>query len=67
MINKPIILIVDDTATNIDILIEYLDSRYEILVALDGKNALEIINEEKIDLILLDIVMPDIVILNMIQ
>ncbi|HRF56014.1 MAG TPA: response regulator [Campylobacterales bacterium] len=52
------ILIVDDTETNIDILVELLGDEYDILVALDGKSALEIASEEIVDLILLDIMMP---------
>lgn len=52
------ILVVDDTETNIDILVGLLGS-YDIAVAKDGKSAIEICNEEKIDLILLDIMMPD--------
>ncbi len=52
------ILIVDDTETNIDILVELLGDEYDILVALDGKSALEIAKEEIVDLILLDIMMP---------
>ena len=57
MINKNILL-VDDTETNIDILIGLLGDTYEVLVALDGQSALEIVNEERVDLILLDIMMP---------
>lgn len=53
------ILIVDDTETNIDILVELLGDEYDILVALDGKSALEIAKEERVDLILLDIMMPE--------
>jgi len=61
MLNKKhTILIVDDTATNIDILLELLDSDYDVLVSLDGTNALEILKVEQVDLILLDIMMPDI-------
>ena len=52
------ILIVDDTETNIDILVELLGDFYEIVVALDGISALEILQEQEIDLILLDIMMP---------
>ena len=52
------ILIVDDTPTNIDILIEYLEIDYELLIAVDGLNALEILKKETPDLILLDIMMP---------
>jgi diguanylate cyclase (GGDEF)-like protein len=59
MDNKKTVLIVDDTETNIDILLEILDDKYDILVSLDGKGALEILQEERVDLILLDIMMPE--------
>ncbi len=59
MLEKKTILIVDDTETNVDVLLDILDERYDLLVALDGETALEILREEKIDLILLDIMMPD--------
>nr|WP_321403535.1 two-component system response regulator [uncultured Desulfobacter sp.] len=52
------ILVVDDTETNIDILMETLGDDYDIRVALDGESALENVAEEKPDLILLDIMMP---------
>ena len=52
------ILVVDDTETNIDILMETLGDDYDIRVALDGESALENVEEEKPDLILLDIMMP---------
>jgi two-component system, glycerol uptake and utilization response regulator len=57
---KKTILIVDDTETNIDILLELLGNEYDILVALDGKSAFDILEEEVVDLILLDIMMPEI-------
>ncbi len=57
MENKQTILIVDDTKDNIDILINLLNN-YDVIPALDGNTALEIIEEENIDLILLDIMMP---------
>ena len=56
---KKTILIVDDTETNIDILLELLGDEYDVMVALSGAGALEIAKEEKIDLILLDIMMPE--------
>ena len=52
------ILIVDDTVSNLDILSELLKS-YDIIESTNGKEALEIVKDEAIDLILLDIVMPD--------
>ncbi len=58
MTNKNL-LVVDDTEINIDILLELLSDTYEITVALDGSSALEIVAEEEIDLVLLDIMMPN--------
>lgn len=55
--NKQTILIVDDVKENIDILVELLDE-YDLITALNGETALEIIKNEDIDLILLDIMMP---------
>lgn len=52
------ILAVDDSEINLDILVGIL-KKYDVIPALSGKEALEILQEEKIDLILLDIVMPE--------
>ena len=52
------ILIVDDTVSNLDIL-EDLLHEYIVLSSTNGQDALEAVNEEPIDLILLDIMMPD--------
>ncbi|MEA3353348.1 MAG: diguanylate cyclase [Campylobacterota bacterium] len=52
------ILVVDDTKTNIKILIELLGDNYDVIAALNGEMALEMIEEEEVDLILLDIMMP---------
>ena len=55
------ILIIDDHPTNIDVLYDYLsDLGYEVLVAEDGKSALERIHYSLPDIILLDIMMPDL-------
>lgn len=57
---KQSILIVDDESTNVSILVEMLEEKYNLFGATDGATALEIANlDEKVDLILLDIVMPD--------
>ncbi len=53
------ILVVDDTEANIDILIEVLGEDYDVSVAMDGESALEAVADERPDLILLDIMMPD--------
>ena len=56
---KPIILMVDDTPANLGVLSEFLgDDGYEVLVAEDGESALERANYAHPDLILLDVVMP---------
>ncbi len=52
------ILIVDDTIVNLDILSELL-YEYDVVEATNGEEALSIVNEDKIDLILLDIMMPN--------
>ena len=52
------VLIVDDTETNVDVLVELLSDQYEIVVALDGETALEILEDQKVDIVLLDIMMP---------
>ncbi len=54
------VLVVDDTETNIDILVETLGNEYELSVAMDGESALETVHTELPDLILLDIMMPGI-------
>ncbi|MFC1814573.1 two-component system response regulator [Thermodesulfobacteriota bacterium] len=52
------VLVVDDTKTNIDILVKTLGDDYDVSVAMDGESALESIAEIFPDLILLDIMMP---------
>jgi len=54
------ILIVDDEPANINIVAEILYQDYEIRVTTSGKDALEMVKEEKPDLILLDINMPEL-------
>jgi diguanylate cyclase (GGDEF)-like protein len=56
---KQAILIVDDTPANIEILSEVLNVEYEVLFATSGQDALEIAFDETPDLILLDIMMPN--------
>ncbi|MBN2894408.1 MAG: response regulator [Campylobacterales bacterium] len=54
------ILVVDDVVENIQLVSSILKkSGYSILVAKNGKKALEIVAQQSVDLILLDIVMPE--------
>ncbi len=57
---KAKILIVDDSPINITALVEILETEYDIFVATNGGDALKIAEKQKPDLILLDIVMPEI-------
>ena len=58
--NGPIILIVDDVPENIEFLKMMLgELGYQPRSALSGKDALQMVEEEKPDLILLDIQMPE--------
>jgi len=51
------LLIVDDNDANITIILEILGGNYDISVALTGEDALEALEDEVPDLVLLDIVM----------
>jgi len=55
---KITILIVDDTESNIDMLLDLLGDLYDVRVALSGESALQIVQTEPPELILLDIMMP---------
>lgn len=57
---KPKILVVDDTPTNLSILEEILEEDYSISIAQSGTQALSITEKFKPDLILLDVNMPGI-------
>jgi len=52
------ILLVDDIEANIDLLVRLLGDSYKLQVALSGQRALDCIEKEIPDLILLDIMMP---------
>lgn len=54
------ILVIDDNSLNIEILVDLLGDEYDVFGALDAAMSFEIIEENLPDLILLDIVMPDI-------
>lgn len=55
------VLIVDDNARNLQVLGSTLkQNKYEVEFALNGKSALQWIADEKFDIILLDIMMPEL-------
>jgi DNA-binding response OmpR family regulator len=53
------ILVVDDNKENLRVVSSFLQAKgYKMALALDGENALKLLETTKIDLILLDIMMP---------
>ena len=57
----PKVLLVDDTAANLQVLRQTLDGcGYRLLIARDGQTALSIAEKTLPDLILLDIMMPEV-------
>ncbi len=60
MQKKDLILVVDDNPVNLRLLVQCLRNDYNLMVAKDGQSALAIAIEHRPDIILLDIVLPDI-------
>lgn len=56
---RPTVLVVDDTPINLSLLSNLLKSQYRIKVANNGAKALELAATEPPDLVLLDVMMPD--------
>jgi two-component system sensor histidine kinase/response regulator len=58
--SRPSLLLVDDTPTNIEILVNLLKADYDLTVATRGAQALQVLAKVKhIDLVLLDVMMPE--------
>lgn len=61
MNNNINILVVDDEETIVDVIEAYLkNAGYNVFTAYDGKEAISIFNKENINLIILDLMLPDI-------
>jgi putative two-component system response regulator len=58
MDDKPRLLVVDDTQSNLEVLLGILSEDYDVRVALDGDKALRLMGRIKPHLILLDVMMP---------
>jgi putative two-component system response regulator len=57
--SRPLVLVVDDNATNIDLLVNTLKEKYRLGIAKNGENALQYAVKYHPNLILLDIMMPE--------
>ncbi|UTH75233.1 two-component system response regulator [Chromobacterium sp. IIBBL 290-4] len=57
--NRPTILVVDDTPDNLSLMSGLLRESYRVKVAPNGPRALQIVESSPPDLILLDVMMPD--------
>lgn len=55
----PIILVVDDQPANIQLVYQILQQQYQILMATSGEQALKVCQDTVPDLILMDVVMPE--------
>ena len=60
MVDLPVILAVDDESTNLQLIDSALNSEYEVVLAADGHDAISVLKEYNVDLILLDVMMPDL-------
>lgn len=58
---KTCILVIEDNIDNLDLIRFLLEQEgYEILTAMDGKNGLKICKEQKPEMVLLDLTLPEI-------
>jgi DNA-binding response OmpR family regulator len=60
MRDKPCILIVDDDPINIQLLSKALQKTYDICTAINGLDAISQVKEASPDLLILDVMMPDL-------
>ncbi|MCQ0970186.1 response regulator [Paracoccus sp. TK19116] len=60
MTTKPVVLIVDDSSFNLQLLGAFLGSDYDVCVATTGEEAIEIAPDVEPDIVILDVVLPGI-------
>ncbi len=58
--DRPLVLVVDDVPTNIDVLVGILREDHELMAATTGQRALDLARQRAPDLILLDVMLPDL-------
>ena len=56
--DRPLVLLVDDVPTNIDVLAAILRDEHDLMAATSGRRALELAHTRVPDLVLLDVVLP---------
>jgi CheY-like chemotaxis protein len=57
--HKPKMLVVDDQAINIRVIHNLFKSRFDVIMAMNGEQALSQAEQHRPDLIILDVMMPD--------
>ena len=57
--SRPTILVVDDIPNNLSLISEILEPHYTVKLVTSGERALSIVSSQPIDLVLLDIMMPE--------
>lgn len=57
--DRPVVLVVDDAAESIDVARGVLGDEFQVKAAISGTKALDIVEQSPPDLILLDVMMPD--------
>lgn len=55
---RPTVLVVDDTPANLTLMMQVLNKRYRVQVAVSGSKALEVVRRRVPDLMVLDVMMP---------
>ena len=52
------ILVVDDAEFNRDLIVQLLEDKYELVIAVDGDQGVKQVSEEKPDLVFMDMGLP---------
>ena len=58
MDEKPVMLIVDDVEINRVVLAQFFQDEYTIIEAVNGQEALKVIESQSVSIVLVDLVMP---------